>query len=84
MDRGELPHARGRIGVHAGDELKLRFAEVRRDVRVGERGSERGRMRRLGESTVGQHAQALFLDPAPQPLQYVWRERGQALLGERH
>jgi len=37
VDLGQLPQAILRIAVDAGDELELRLAEVRRDVRVGQR-----------------------------------------------
>src|SRR2546430_6770207 len=53
---------RGRM--HARDELELRFAEVRGDVRMSERGAERTRVRRHRKGSVRPDAQALFFDAA--------------------
>jgi hypothetical protein len=49
VDARELLQALVHVGMHAGDQLELAFAEIGRDVRMGERRAERRRMRRGGE-----------------------------------
>ncbi len=79
MDRGELLDAGIRARVHAGDQLELRLAEVRRHQRMRERRAECRRMRRRRERAVGTHAQALFFDAAPETGEHVARQRSRAL-----
>ena len=74
VDLDELAHAGVAGRVHAGDELELRLREVRRDVRMGERGAERPRVRRGRERAVRPHAQAFLLDAA--------HEAGQRFAGQ--
>jgi hypothetical protein len=77
---GQFGQAARHVRVHAGDELELRFAEVGRDVRVGERRPERCRMRRQREPAAGLHTQALFFDAAANSLQLGRRQVPQSLL----
>ena len=70
--------------MHAGNKLELGFAEIGRDMRVGERRPERGGMRGFGKRAIVQHAQALFFNTSTQPSQYSGSERGEPLLDQRH
>ena len=84
VDRGQLLEAALHAGVHAGDQLELRLAEIGGDVRVGERRAEPRRVRRRGERAVGPHAQALLLDAAPDPVQRPGPERAQTFADGLH
>src|SRR5207248_3534806 len=64
--------------VNAGDQLELRLAEVGRDMRMGERRAEPGRMRRRREIAVRADPQALLLDAAQQLCERTGRQRAQA------
>jgi hypothetical protein len=65
--------------MHAGDQLELRLAEVRRDQRVRERRAERCGVRRRRERAVGPHAQAFLFDAAPQSGEHIAWQRLHAL-----
>src|SRR5262249_25205437 len=69
VDRGEFLEQCVGVAVRAGNELELRFAEVGGDVRMGERGAERGGMRRERERAIRGHAQAFLLHAAQDPAQ---------------
>ncbi len=56
--------------MHAGDQFELRFAEVRGDVWMRERGAKRMRVRCHRKRSVGSDAQALFFDSAPKAREY--------------
>ena len=58
--------------INAG--LKPVFAEIRRDVRVSERGAEPRRMRRVCKLAVRPDAQAFLLDTAPNAFEHAGRE----------
>ena len=74
VDFGELRQALVDVGVDAGDQLELGFAEIGGDVRVRERRPEPGRMRRRGELSVGSDAEAFFFDAAPYADEYLARK----------
>ncbi len=77
MDRGEFIEARVHAGVDAGDQLELGFAEIRGDVRMGERRAERRRVRRIGKRAVRPDAKAFLFDSAPDAPEYFRRECAQ-------
>jgi hypothetical protein len=66
--------------MHAGDQLQLRFAVIRGDVRVRQRRAQRRRVRGQCQAAIGQRTQAFLLDPAAYALQARWREDVQPLL----
>ena len=80
VDLRQLRETAVRTGVHAGDELELRLAEVGGDMRMGERRAEARRVRRRGERAVGAHAQALLFDAATKARQ---RRRRQGVEGHQ-
>jgi hypothetical protein len=84
VDRGELLEAALHAGVHAGDELELRFAEIGGDVRMRERRPEPRRVRRRGERAVGPNAEALLLDAAPDPVQSPRPQRAKTFADGLH
>ena len=71
MDIVQFRDARGGAFVHTRDQFRLRLAEIRRDMRVGERCAQRGRMRRPRECPARGHPQALFFDAAPQAREFL-------------
>ena len=79
VDLGQIVEAALRVGVHAGDELQLRLAEVRRDVRMRQCRAQQHRMRHGRELAVRPHAQTFLLDAAAQSLQCSRGQRIQAL-----
>jgi hypothetical protein len=80
VDLRQLGQARFDAGVHAGDELELRFAEIGGDVRMGQRRPQTCRVRRQGQRAVGLRTQAFLLDAAPHAGQALGRQCLQALL----
>src|SRR5437588_12949267 len=76
----ELVETGVRRGVHAGNELELRFTEVGRDVWMRERGAQRRRVRRHGERAVRPDTQAFLFDSASKPREHARRERAQSCL----
>ncbi len=78
VDLGQLLEAGLDAGMHAGDQFELRFAEIGRDVRMGERRAERGRVRRGGKPAVRLHAQAFLFESAPNAAQDLGRQRAEA------
>ena len=75
VDLGQLAQAAVDAGVHAGDQLELRLAEIGRDVLVRERRAEPRRVRRFGKRAVRPDAQAFLLDAAPDACERLGRER---------
>ena len=68
VDLRRAPPGRPRtLGVHAGDELELRLAEIGGDVRVRERRAERRRVRRQRERAVGCTRRLSFSMPRRMP-----------------
>ena len=66
-------------GMHAGDQLELRLAEVRGDVRMRQRRAECGRVGRERELAIRTHAQAFLFQPAPDAAEDLRRQRAEAL-----
>ena len=79
----QFREARVHVGLHAGDELHLRLAEVRRDVRMRERCAELRRMRRDRQRAIGPDPQALLLDATQQAFQRIARKRVQSMFRMR-
>ena len=75
VDLGQLAQAAVDVGVHAGDQLELRLAEIGRDVLVGERRSQARRVRRVGKGAVSFDAQAFLFDAAQDARKQLGRER---------
>ncbi len=68
------------VGMHAGDQLQLRFAEVGRDVRMRERAAQRSRMGREGQLAIRERTQTFPLDATAHALHARRRQRLQPLL----
>ncbi len=83
VDLDELGQARLRIGMDAGDQLDLRFAEVGGHQRMRQRRAERRGMRRRRQRTVGPHAQAFLLDAPAQVGERLRCKRVEALMQQR-
>src|SRR6185312_6297354 len=60
----EVAHQRTVVGKRRSDQLDERLGIVRRDVRVGQRRTERLRMAALRQAPLGRDAQRLALDAA--------------------
>jgi hypothetical protein len=84
VDLRQLVDTGLRAGVHAGDELELRLAEIGRDVRVSQCRAERGRVRRERQAAVGQRAQAFLLHAAAHLAQARIGQIAQALIKTAH
>jgi hypothetical protein len=84
VQRLQLRKARLDAGMRIGHQFQLRFAEVRRDVRMRQRRAQRGRMRRRGERAVFADAQPFLLDAAAQPGEDGGRQCGEAILESGH
>ncbi|KAG1436541.1 hypothetical protein G6F57_020618 [Rhizopus arrhizus] len=59
---GQFGQERVHIRVRARDQFKQRFRVVGRDVFVGQRRTQAGRMRGAGQDALLVHAQAFFFD----------------------
>ena len=74
----QLIQASLHAAMRARDQLRLRLAEIRGDVRVRERRAKRRRMRRERQRAIWRSAQAFFLQPAPHARQGLGRQGRQA------
>ena len=63
MDVFELLNTGSRRVVHVGNQLQLRFTEVRCDVRVGQRGTQRARVWLQRECPVTGYPKTFLFDP---------------------
>ena len=84
VDLGQLQGAGVGIGMNTGDQLELRFAEIGRDVRVGQRRAQRGRVGCERQRPVWSNPQALLFDAAAHRREPLRRDRLQSLFQTAH